>query len=136
MCFVVDTCRAKGGWKLEGDFVKTSDGNDPNSYLLLSMSVPGFRGHHIQRGSTSHGDVGHVDFVFETSCQSNCEFAFMKSNTKELVVVGKWKGTQSKQHFRFDIVLMYIINFKVMLFKVQNVWTCSGIGKENTSDQT
>ncbi|KAG1703654.1 Small G protein signaling modulator 3 [Nymphon striatum] len=99
-----DTCQAKGGWKLERDFVKTSDGNAPNSYLLLTMDVPEFRGHHIQRESAFHGDVGHVDFVFETSCESNCEFAFMMSNSKTLVVVEKWEGTQSKQHFRYVVV--------------------------------
>ncbi|ESN92242.1 hypothetical protein HELRODRAFT_115999 [Helobdella robusta] len=108
-------CSQKDGWIVEKDYVKTTAGNSPSSFLLLNINIPGFRYNNNRRStSTSNNNkpVAYVSFVFETICTDECTLFFIQKVGREaLKVVESWSGGTQKQKFTFvvDNLLMNIL---------------------------
>lgn len=70
-----DECSSKIAWQPFHDHIRTGASAMLDSYLVLSIAVPGFR--------TISG--GEVRFVFETICESGdkCEFLFVETKNDE-----------------------------------------------------
>ncbi|KTF81780.1 hypothetical protein cypCar_00045921, partial [Cyprinus carpio] len=77
-CFNVanNNCDGLNGWEAAGNHVQSGAGRSDNDYLILTLTVPGFKLPVSVRG-VSGSEYGRVTFEFETSCSSDCEFYFM-----------------------------------------------------------
>ncbi|CAM9967441.1 unnamed protein product [Lampetra planeri] len=95
-------CEGKEAWTVGGDHIKSGIGNSDEDYLVLSLQVPFFRPSLVGYGEG--GEVGTINFVFETICSSNCEFHFMVDKEKQRShVVETWRGPHDKQSYTFSV---------------------------------
>uniref|UniRef100_A0A8C2JVU4 KIAA1324 like n=1 Tax=Cyprinus carpio TaxID=7962 RepID=A0A8C2JVU4_CYPCA len=98
-CFNVanNNCDGLNGWEAAGDHVQSGVGRSDNDYLILTLTVPGFKLPVSVRG-VSGSEYGRVTFEFETSCSSDCEFYFM-SVSVSTNVIESWDGIKTKQSY-------------------------------------
>ncbi|XP_043120794.1 endosome/lysosome-associated apoptosis and autophagy regulator family member 2 isoform X2 [Puntigrus tetrazona] len=100
-CFNVanNNCDGLNGWAVAGDHVQSGAGRSDNDYLILTLTVPGFKLPVSVRGA-SGGEYGRITFEFETSCSADCEFYFMTDvNKRSTNVIESWEGSKSKQSY-------------------------------------
>uniref|UniRef100_A0A8C2JTC4 KIAA1324 like n=1 Tax=Cyprinus carpio TaxID=7962 RepID=A0A8C2JTC4_CYPCA len=100
-CFNVanNNCDGLNGWEAAGDHVQSGVGRSDNDYLILTLTVPGFKLPVSVRG-VSGSEYGRVTFEFETSCSSDCEFYFMSDvNRRSTNVIESWDGIKTKQSY-------------------------------------
>ncbi|XP_026142946.1 UPF0577 protein KIAA1324-like isoform X1 [Carassius auratus] len=100
-CFNVanNNCDGSNGWEVAGDRVQSGAGRSDNDYLILTLTVPGFKLPVSVRG-VSDSEYGRITFEFETSCSADCEFYFMTDvNRRSTNVIESWEGSKSKQSY-------------------------------------
>ncbi|KAL1257061.1 hypothetical protein QQF64_012606 [Cirrhinus molitorella] len=100
-CFNVanNNCDGLNGWEVAGDHVQSGAGRSDNDYLILTLSVPGFKLPVSVRGA-SGSEYGRITFEFETSCSADCEFYFMTDvNRRSTNVIESWDGSKTKQSY-------------------------------------
>uniref|UniRef100_A0A9J8ANJ0 Endosome-lysosome associated apoptosis and autophagy regulator family member 2 n=1 Tax=Cyprinus carpio carpio TaxID=630221 RepID=A0A9J8ANJ0_CYPCA len=100
-CFNVanNNCDGLNGWEAAGNHVQSGAGRSDNDYLILTLTVPGFKLPVSVRG-VSGSEYGRVTFEFETSCSSDCEFYFMADvNRRSTNVIESWDGIKTKQSY-------------------------------------
>uniref|UniRef100_A0A673LR48 UPF0577 protein KIAA1324-like n=1 Tax=Sinocyclocheilus rhinocerous TaxID=307959 RepID=A0A673LR48_9TELE len=100
-CFNVanNNCDGLNGWEVARDHVQSGAGRSDNDYLILTLTVPGFKLPVSVRGA-SGSEYGRITFEFETSCSSDCEFYFMTDvNRRSTNVIESWDGSKSKQSY-------------------------------------
>uniref|UniRef100_A0A8C1MWG8 KIAA1324 like n=1 Tax=Cyprinus carpio TaxID=7962 RepID=A0A8C1MWG8_CYPCA len=97
-CFNVanNNCDGLNGWEAAGDHVQSGASRSDNDYLILTLTVPGFKLPVSVRG-VSGSEYGRVTFEFETSCSSDCEFYFMAVSVTN--VIESWDGIKTKQSY-------------------------------------
>jgi len=118
-------CSQSPAWQLNGDHVRSGKGHADWVYLVMTVTVDGFRG----IGGIINGqliEVGRLIFTFEMSCLHDCElllmqvrkrqirhhFSFLLSNltefqgttTKNATVIQRWVGSQPRQEFTHSIL--------------------------------
>uniref|UniRef100_A0A8C1MVU7 KIAA1324 like n=1 Tax=Cyprinus carpio TaxID=7962 RepID=A0A8C1MVU7_CYPCA len=98
-CFNVanNNCDGLNGWEAAGDHVQSGASRSDNDYLILTLTVPGFKLPVSVRG-VSGSEYGRVTFEFETSCSSDCEFYFMAVSVSTNVIES-WDGIKTKQSY-------------------------------------
>ncbi|KAG8189614.1 hypothetical protein JTE90_018969 [Oedothorax gibbosus] len=98
-------CMSNVAWQPSGDYIRTTAGQTPDSYLILSLDVPGFRTkERIINGQPA--EIGTISFTFELQCSQACVFAFMmSSNRRPVTEIQSWTGRTQKQHFSYDIIV-------------------------------
>uniref|UniRef100_A0A673LTW7 UPF0577 protein KIAA1324-like n=1 Tax=Sinocyclocheilus rhinocerous TaxID=307959 RepID=A0A673LTW7_9TELE len=98
-CFNVanNNCDGLNGWEVARDHVQSGAGRSDNDYLILTLTVPGFKLPVSVRGA-SGSEYGRITFEFETSCSSDCEFYFM-TVSMSTNVIESWDGSKSKQSY-------------------------------------
>ncbi|KAI2653411.1 Endosome/lysosome-associated apoptosis and autophagy regulator family member 2 [Labeo rohita] len=100
-CFNVanNNCDGLNGWEVAGDHVQPGAGRSDNDYLILTLTVPGFKLPVSVRGA-SGSEYGRITFEFETSCSADCEFYFMTDvNRRSTNVIESWDGSKTKQSY-------------------------------------
>uniref|UniRef100_A0A8C2ATL1 KIAA1324 like n=1 Tax=Cyprinus carpio TaxID=7962 RepID=A0A8C2ATL1_CYPCA len=100
-CFNVanNNCDGLNGWEVAGDHVQSGAGRSDNDYLILTLTVPGFKLPVSVRGA-SDSEYGRITFEFDTSCSADCEFYFMTDvNRRSTNVIESWEGSKSKQSY-------------------------------------
>uniref|UniRef100_A0A673KWQ1 KIAA1324 like n=1 Tax=Sinocyclocheilus rhinocerous TaxID=307959 RepID=A0A673KWQ1_9TELE len=100
-CFNVanNNCDGLNGWEVAGDHVQSGAGRSDNDYLILTLTVPGFKLPVSVRGA-SGSEYSRITFEFETSCSADCEFYFMTDvNRRSTNVIESWEGSKSKQSY-------------------------------------
>ncbi|XP_016319510.1 UPF0577 protein KIAA1324-like isoform X1 [Sinocyclocheilus anshuiensis] len=100
-CFNVanNNCDGLNGWEVARDHVQSGAGRSDNDYLILTLTVPGFKLPVSVRGA-SGSEYGRITFEFETSCSSDCEFYFMTDvNRRSTNVIESWDGSKTKQSY-------------------------------------
>uniref|UniRef100_A0A8C2AWK2 KIAA1324 like n=1 Tax=Cyprinus carpio TaxID=7962 RepID=A0A8C2AWK2_CYPCA len=97
-CFNVanNNCDGLNGWEVAGDHVQSGAGRSDNDYLILTLTVPGFKLPVSVRGA-SDSEYGRITFEFDTSCSADCEFYFMTVSVTN--VIESWEGSKSKQSY-------------------------------------
>uniref|UniRef100_A0A8C2AXN7 KIAA1324 like n=1 Tax=Cyprinus carpio TaxID=7962 RepID=A0A8C2AXN7_CYPCA len=83
-------------WEVAGDHVQSGAGRSDNDYLILTLTVPGFKLPVSVRGA-SDSEYGRITFEFDTSCSADCEFYFMTVSVTN--VIESWEGSKSKQSY-------------------------------------
>uniref|UniRef100_A0A8C2HPK8 KIAA1324 like n=1 Tax=Cyprinus carpio TaxID=7962 RepID=A0A8C2HPK8_CYPCA len=98
-CFNVanNNCDGLNGWEVAGDHVQSGAGRSDNDYLILTLTVPGFKLPVSVRGA-SDSEYGRITFEFDTSCSADCEFYFMTVSVSTNVIES-WEGSKSKQSY-------------------------------------
>uniref|UniRef100_A0A671NJ01 UPF0577 protein KIAA1324-like n=1 Tax=Sinocyclocheilus anshuiensis TaxID=1608454 RepID=A0A671NJ01_9TELE len=98
-CFNVanNNCDGLNGWEVARDHVQSGAGRSDNDYLILTLTVPGFKLPVSVRGA-SGSEYGRITFEFETSCSSDCEFYFMTVSVSTNVIES-WDGSKTKQSY-------------------------------------
>ncbi|XP_057676462.1 endosome/lysosome-associated apoptosis and autophagy regulator 1 [Corythoichthys intestinalis] len=91
-------------WEVAGEYVYTTPGDRDTDYLMLRLTVPGYRLLKSLAKDGQQSELSRISFVFETSCSADCTLLFMvgfhRWNHK---VVELWKGTNRKQSYSYLI---------------------------------
>ncbi|KAJ8258057.1 hypothetical protein GJAV_G00192700 [Gymnothorax javanicus] len=91
-------------WEVGGEYVYTTPGNLDSQYMMLTLTVPGYRLPHSIAESTESPELSRISFVFETSCSSDCMLYFMAGySERNNDAVEHWSGTREKQSYSFVI---------------------------------
>ncbi|XP_053560710.1 endosome/lysosome-associated apoptosis and autophagy regulator 1 [Bombina bombina] len=92
------------GWEVAGDYIYTPAGSSDNDFMLLTLTIPGFRPPSSVALDTENKEVSRIKFVFETQCSVNCQFYFMTSVNSEISsVVESWVGSREKQSYIYHL---------------------------------
>nr|XP_014351906.1 PREDICTED: UPF0577 protein KIAA1324 homolog [Latimeria chalumnae] len=71
------------GWEVAGDHIYTAAGISDNDYMILTLTVPGFRPPQSVAEDSENKEVAKITFVFETTCTTDCELYFMVFQNRE-----------------------------------------------------
>lgn len=98
------TCQSSAGWQVAGSHIHTTRHHSPGAYLLLSITVAGFR----SKGGVTGGrrlEVGRVEFSFELDCAAECEFVFLQtSDSKGMTLIESWSQRQARQTYSYAVM--------------------------------
>ena len=111
-------CVSKLVWQPAGDHLRTTSGQSVDSYLILSLDVPGFRTkERVVNGQSA--EIGTISFTFEVICARDCTFVFMMGSTRKPVAeIQTWVGRTPKQHFSYDVTVDDAYTFNWVFQKV------------------
>ncbi|XP_034231300.1 UPF0577 protein KIAA1324-like homolog [Thrips palmi] len=105
------TCQSGAGWQVAGTYIHTTRHHSSGAYLLLSITVAGFRSKGgvtvtgAAGGAARRLEVGRVEFSFELDCNAECEFVFLQtSDTKGMTVVESWSQRQARQTYSYAVM--------------------------------
>ncbi|XP_068996466.1 endosome/lysosome-associated apoptosis and autophagy regulator 1 [Embiotoca jacksoni] len=91
-------------WEVAGDYVYTTAGDQDTDYLVLSLSVPGYRLPQSMTKDRERRELSRITFVFETICTADCTFYFLVGfHQWNNDVVEHWKGSNGKQSYSYLI---------------------------------
>ncbi|XP_071449238.1 endosome/lysosome-associated apoptosis and autophagy regulator family member 2-like [Hetaerina americana] len=126
-------CSTAVGWQPAGSYIHSGHRHTDGAYLLLSLTVPGFR----NKGGISAGhrlEAGRISFTFQLDCKGKCEFVFMQgSETKGVTSVQSWMDSQPRQEFSHAILQNDSYTFSWVF---QNLQYDQGYYDRNTMDST
>ncbi|OXA45682.1 hypothetical protein Fcan01_19695 [Folsomia candida] len=96
-------CSNSPSWELHGNYTQTGKGHAKWVYLVMTLSVGGFRGIGRIINGELH-EVGRVTFQFEMSCANDCELLFMQgTSSKNATVIQRWIGSHAFEEFSHPI---------------------------------
>uniref|UniRef100_A0A8C4H0I1 Endosome-lysosome associated apoptosis and autophagy regulator 1 n=1 Tax=Dicentrarchus labrax TaxID=13489 RepID=A0A8C4H0I1_DICLA len=91
-------------WEVAGEYVYTTPGDQDSDYLMLTLSVPGYRLPQSMATDSERSELSRITFVFETMCTADCKFYFLAGyNQWNNDVVEEWKGSNRKQSYSYLI---------------------------------
>ncbi|TMS15810.1 UPF0577 protein [Larimichthys crocea] len=91
-------------WEVAGEYVYTISGDRDTDYMMLTLSVPGYRLPQSMVRDSQTTEMSRITFVFETRCTANCKFYFLAGyNQWNNDVVEHWTGSTSKQSYSYLI---------------------------------
>ncbi|XP_036960563.1 endosome/lysosome-associated apoptosis and autophagy regulator 1 [Acanthopagrus latus] len=89
-------------WEVAGEYVYTTPGDQDTDYLMLTLSVPGYRLPQSMTADSERSELSRITFVFETVCSADCKFFFLAGyNQWNNDVVEQWRGTSRKQSYSY-----------------------------------
>uniref|UniRef100_A0A4W3GT78 Endosome-lysosome associated apoptosis and autophagy regulator 1 n=1 Tax=Callorhinchus milii TaxID=7868 RepID=A0A4W3GT78_CALMI len=102
-CFngIDEDCKEIKGWEVAGDHVQSAVGRNDNDFLMLILTVPGFRAPESVVKDTENAEIARITFVFETKCTADCELYFMVVTTARTAEI--WSGSRGKQSYTYVI---------------------------------
>ncbi|KAI1893119.1 hypothetical protein AGOR_G00140630 [Albula goreensis] len=99
-------------WEVAGEYTYTTPGDLDSDYMMLTLTVPGYRLPHSMAKNTDSSELSRISFVFETSCSADCVLYFMAGYTeRNNDVVEHWKGSREKQSYSYIIKSNETISF-------------------------
>ncbi|XP_026189393.1 UPF0577 protein KIAA1324 [Mastacembelus armatus] len=89
-------------WEVAGEYVYTTPGHQDTDYLMLTLSVSGYRLPQSMAKDSDMSELSRITFVFETLCSADCNFFFLAGyNQFNNDVVEHWKGSKGKQSYSY-----------------------------------
>ncbi|XP_019716362.1 UPF0577 protein KIAA1324 [Hippocampus comes] len=99
-------------WEVAGEYVYTTPSDRDSDYLMLTLTVPGYRLPKSLAKDGKSSELSRISFVFETSCSADCVFLFMAGfNRWNNKAVEQWKGTHGKQSYSYLIQSNATVSF-------------------------
>lgn len=99
-------------WEVAGEYVYTTPGDQDTDYLMLTLSVTGYRLPQSMAKDSERNELSHITFVFETTCTADCKFFFLAGyNQWSNDVVEQWKGSNRKQSYSYLIQSNSTVSF-------------------------
>ncbi|XP_061113380.1 endosome/lysosome-associated apoptosis and autophagy regulator 1 isoform X1 [Conger conger] len=91
-------------WEVAGEYIYTTPGDLDTDYMMLTLTVPGYRLPHSIAKNTEIPELSRISFVFETSCSADCVLYFMAGyNERNNDVVEHWGSTREKQSYSYIV---------------------------------
>ncbi|KAM6924795.1 endosome/lysosome-associated apoptosis and autophagy regulator 1 [Xenentodon cancila] len=91
-------------WEVAGEYVYTTPGNEDSDYLMLTLTVPGYRVPQFMAEDSERKELSHITFVFETVCTADCKFYFLAGyNEWNNNVIEQWRGRSRRQSYSYVI---------------------------------
>uniref|UniRef100_A0A3P8TR15 Endosome-lysosome associated apoptosis and autophagy regulator 1 n=1 Tax=Amphiprion percula TaxID=161767 RepID=A0A3P8TR15_AMPPE len=91
-------------WEVAGEYIYTTPGNQDTDFLMLTLSVPGYRLPQSAVKDSERSELSRITFVFETKCTADCRFYFLAGyNQWNNEVVEHWTGSNRKQSYSYVI---------------------------------
>ncbi|KAM4609945.1 endosome/lysosome-associated apoptosis and autophagy regulator 1 [Polymixia lowei] len=91
-------------WEVAGEYIYTVPGDQDSDYMMLSLSVPGYRLPQSMAKDNDRSELSRITFVFETNCDTDCTLYFMAGyNQWNNNVVEQWSGSSRKQSYSYLI---------------------------------
>ncbi|XP_062398096.1 endosome/lysosome-associated apoptosis and autophagy regulator 1 isoform X2 [Sardina pilchardus] len=99
-------------WEVAGEYVYTTPGDMDTGYMLLTLTVPGYRLPHTITTDGTNTELSKITFVFETKCTDNCVLYFMAGlSERNNFVAESWRGTNGKQSYSYIIKSNSTVSF-------------------------
>ncbi|XP_072223359.1 endosome/lysosome-associated apoptosis and autophagy regulator 1 [Leuresthes tenuis] len=99
-------------WEVAGEYVYTTPGDQDTDYLMLTLTVPGYRMPQSMTKDGERSELSRITFVFETACTADCKFYFLAGYNKwNNNVVEQWKGSSRKQSYSYLIQSNSTVSF-------------------------
>ncbi|XP_037126265.1 endosome/lysosome-associated apoptosis and autophagy regulator 1 [Syngnathus acus] len=99
-------------WEVAGEYVYTTPGDRDTDYLMLTLTVPGYRLPKSQAKDGKRSELSRISFVFETSCSADCTLLFLAGlNPWSNNEVEQWKGSNGKQSYSYLIQSNATVSF-------------------------
>ncbi|XP_047426861.1 endosome/lysosome-associated apoptosis and autophagy regulator 1 [Mugil cephalus] len=98
-------------WEVAGEYIYTTPGDQDTDYLMLTLSVPGYR---LSQSvvTDERSELSRITFVFETRCTANCKFFFLAGYSEwNNNVIEHWNGSKSKQSYSYLIQSNNTVSF-------------------------
>ncbi|XP_035238246.1 endosome/lysosome-associated apoptosis and autophagy regulator 1 [Anguilla anguilla] len=91
-------------WEVAGEYIYTTPGDLDSDYMMLTLTVSGYRLPHSIAKNTESLELSRISFVFETSCSADCVLYFMAGySERNNAVVERWGGTREKQSYTYIV---------------------------------
>uniref|UniRef100_A0A665U180 Si:ch211-163l21.8 n=1 Tax=Echeneis naucrates TaxID=173247 RepID=A0A665U180_ECHNA len=102
-------------WEVAGEYVYTTPGDQDTDYLMLMLSVPGYRQPQSAVEDSERTELSRITFVFETLCTADCKLSFLAGyNQWNNDVVEEWRGQSRKQSYSYLINSNSTVSFTWM----------------------
>ncbi|KAL1020751.1 hypothetical protein UPYG_G00004170 [Umbra pygmaea] len=100
------------GWEVAGEYIYTTPGDLDSDYMMLSLTVPGYRLPNSMAKNNDRSELSRISFVFETQCTADCKLYFMAGYTeRNNEMVEQWTGTTRKQSYSYLVKYNRTITF-------------------------
>uniref|UniRef100_A0A3P9KN75 Si:ch211-163l21.8 n=1 Tax=Oryzias latipes TaxID=8090 RepID=A0A3P9KN75_ORYLA len=110
-------------WEVAGEYVYTTPGYHDTDYLMLTLTVPGYRIPQFNNKGSERGELSRISFVFETMCTTDCKFYFLAGYSEwNNYVVEQWKGSSRKQSYSYVIQSNRTISFSWALQRTEELF--------------
>ncbi|KAJ8378226.1 hypothetical protein AAFF_G00245140 [Aldrovandia affinis] len=95
-----------------GEYIYTTPGDMDSDYMMLTLTVPGYRLPHSVAKNTESPELSRITFVFETGCAAGCMLYFMAGySERKNDVVEHWRGTRERQSYSYIIKTNSTVSF-------------------------
>uniref|UniRef100_A0A669CZR2 Endosome-lysosome associated apoptosis and autophagy regulator 1 n=1 Tax=Oreochromis niloticus TaxID=8128 RepID=A0A669CZR2_ORENI len=98
-------------WEVAGEYIYTTPGDQDTDYLMLTLSVPGYRLPQSMVKDAERSELSRITFVFETICTADCELYFLAVRMWNNDVVERWNGRNHKQSYSYLIQSNSTVSF-------------------------
>nr|XP_004558730.2 UPF0577 protein KIAA1324 homolog [Maylandia zebra] len=99
-------------WEVAGEYIYTTPGDQDTDYLMLTLSVPGYRLPQSMVKDAERSELSRITFVFETICTADCKLYFLAGyNQWNNDVVERWNGRNHKQSYSYLIQSNSTVSF-------------------------
>ncbi|XP_029478661.1 endosome/lysosome-associated apoptosis and autophagy regulator 1 [Oncorhynchus nerka] len=106
-----DSARSTG-WEVAGEYIYTTQGDLDSDYMMLSLTVPGYRLPHSVAKDDERSELSRISFVFETQCTADCALYFMAGYSERTNdMVEHWSGTTRKQSYSYLVKSNSTVSF-------------------------
>ncbi|XP_029580486.1 UPF0577 protein KIAA1324 [Salmo trutta] len=100
------------GWEVAGEYIYTTQGDLDSDYMMLSLTVPGYRLPHSVAKDDERSELSRISFVFETQCTADCTLYFMAGYSERTNdMVEHWSGTTRKQSYSYLVKSNSTVSF-------------------------
>ncbi|RVE70455.1 hypothetical protein OJAV_G00064830 [Oryzias javanicus] len=109
-------------WEVAGEYVYTTPGYRDTDYLMLTLTVPGYRVPQFRNKDSERDELSRITFVFETMCTTDCMFYFLAGYSEwNNYVVEHWKGSSRKQSYSYVIQSNRTVSFSWALQRTEEL---------------
>uniref|UniRef100_A0A8C7FA04 Endosome-lysosome associated apoptosis and autophagy regulator 1 n=1 Tax=Oncorhynchus kisutch TaxID=8019 RepID=A0A8C7FA04_ONCKI len=105
-----DSARSTG-WEVAGEYIYTTQGDLDSDYMMLSLTVPGYRLPHSVAKDDERSELSRISFVFETQCTADCTLYFMGYSERTNDMVEHWSGSTRKQSYSYLVKSNSTVSF-------------------------
>nr|XP_006628357.2 PREDICTED: UPF0577 protein KIAA1324 homolog [Lepisosteus oculatus] len=99
-------------WEVAGEYIYTTAGDSDTDYLMLILTVPGYREPQSVAKDSGNKELSRVTFVFETKCTADCTLYFMAGyNERANTMVEHWTGSKERQSYSYIVSSNYTVSF-------------------------
>ncbi|XP_072569382.1 endosome/lysosome-associated apoptosis and autophagy regulator 1 isoform X2 [Paramormyrops kingsleyae] len=91
-------------WEVAGEYIYTTPGDVDSDYVVLMLTVPGYRPAQLTGRETHNSELSRISFVFETKCTADCMLFFSAGPSEwSSQTVEHWEGSRDQQSYSYIV---------------------------------